>query len=472
MNKSTIYMVGMIAYVFLLITIGFLAKRRVKNAEDFQVGGQNIPTLVLAGTLVASWLGSGTVVGYASRVYYFGLGGIWYAVACVFSVIYFYFIIGRIRSIPALTTPQMLGLRYGTSVRKWATIPVFLGQATIAAYQIKAVGYIFQIALGINADTAMVLSTAIIIGYTVLGGFYAVAWSDVCQSCIFLVGISIAVPFAISNAGGWSNMLTSLPEGFLSVSNVSLLGALGVFVPTALLGGTSMFMYQRAWAAESIPAAKRGALITIFGAIFVYSLVLILALTAVVTLPGIKGDVVIFSIANQLPIFIGLILTISALAVFVSTGDSLLLAASTVFVREFYMHNKAPDPKKELAATRITVIAIGVSGLLLLRFYPNLISLALLAYSVEGAGLLCPLVAGMYWKGGTEKGALASIICGLTIVISWEILNRSGVAFAQQIHSALVAVPVAAIAYFVVSLMTKKDMALVNTFFANFEPKE
>lgn len=468
MSKATVYLIGMVLYISLLITIGLLARKRIKNSEDFQVGGRNIPAFVLAGTLIASWLGSGTVVGYASRVYYFGLGGIWYAVACVFSILYFYLIIGRIRMIPAITTPEMIELRYGEKARKWAVLPVFLGQATIAAYQIKAVGYIFQIALGMNPDIAVALGTAIIIGYTFLGGFYAVAWSDVCQSCIFLIGTSIAVPFAISNAGGWNNMIASFPPHFFSVTNVGLLGILNVFVPTALLGGTSMFMYQRAWAAESVDAAKRAARINIFGACFIYSLVLILSLAGAVTLPGIQGDVVIFSVANQLPLMIGLVLSISAMAVFVSTGDSLLLASATVFVREIYMRGKTPDEKKELLATRMTVAAIGLSGLVLLRFYPNLISLALLAYSVEGAGLLCPLVMGMYWKGGTQQGTIASISIGFSIVVLWEICNRIGFAFAQNVHSALIAVPAAAIAYVVISLNTKNDMNRVNTFFANF----
>lgn len=469
MSKGHYYLIGMLLYICLLISIGLLARKRIKNSEDFQVGGRNIPTLVLAGTLIASWLGSGTVVGYASRVYYFGLGGVWYAVACVFSILYFYLIIGRIHMVPARTTPEMIEQRYGGQARKWAVLPVFLGQATIAAYQIKAVGYIFEISLGLNADIAVALGTVIIIGYTFLGGFYAVAWSDVCQSCIFLIGTAITVPFAISHAGGWSNIIATLPENFFSVTNVGLLGVLNVFIPTALLGGTSMFMYQRAWAADSVATAKRAARINIFGACFIYVIVMILALTAAVTLPGIKGDVVIFSIANQMPLFIGLVLTISAMAVFISTGDSLLLASATVFVREIYMKNREPDEKKELLATRVTVAMIGLAGLLLLRFYPSLISLALLAYSIEGAGLLCPLVLGMYWKGGTQQGAVASIASGFTIVILWEILIRADVHFAQLYHSSLIAVPIAAIAYILVSLCTKNDIEKVDIFFANFK---
>jgi len=468
-SKEHIYLVGILAYISLLVTIGFLARRRVKSAADFQLGGGKIPTFVLVGTLVASWLGSGTVVGYASRVYYFGLGGVWYALACLFSVAYFTIIIGRIRSIPARTTPEMLELRYGKTARKWAVLPVFLGQATIGAYQIKAVGYIFEICFGISSDLATVIGTGIIIGYTFLGGFFAVAWSDVCQSCIFMVGMMLAIPFAINNAGGWSGMIAALPQGYLSIFNVPFITVLGIFVPTALLGGTSMFMYQRAWAAESVEAARKGAAINFCGAAFIYTLVLILALSAVVTCPGIKGDTVVFSVATQLPVIIGLMLVISCAAVFISTGDSLLLAASAVFVREIYMSNREPDDKRELLATRITVVAIGVAGLLLLRFYPTLISLMMLAYSVEGAGLLCPLIAGMYWKGGTEKGAVASIVTGLTIIILWEACARSGVPFAKAFHSSLIAVPAAAGAYFAVSMVTNNDSARVEKFFGYFD---
>lgn len=476
LSKQHIYLVGILLYICMLIIIGLTARKRVKTAADFQLGGGKIPMFVLVGTLIASWLGSGTVVGYASRVYYFGVGGVWYALACLFSVAYFTIIIGRIRSVPARTTPEMLELRYGKTARKWAVLPVFLGQATIGAYQIKAVGYIFEVCFGINSDLATVIGTAIIIGYTFLGGFFAVAWSDVCQSLIFMVGMLLAIPFAVHNAGGWSGMIQTLgsiaDKNYLSMFNVPFMTVVGIFVPTALLGGTSMFMYQRAWAAKSVEDARKGAMINFCGAAFIYTLVLIFGLTAIITCPGIKGDTVVFSVANQLPIIIGLLLIISCGAVFISTGDSLLLAAAAVFVREIYMANKEPDDKKELLATRITVAVIGVAGLLLLRFYPQLISLMMLAYTVEGAGLLCPLVAGMYWKGGTEKGAVASIVVGLAITIGWEVLKRGmGIPFFKAYPSVLVSVPLAAIAYFVISNMTRgeKEIAIAEKFFHYYD---
>ncbi|MDO4561351.1 MAG: sodium:solute symporter family protein [bacterium] len=470
MSKHMIYLLGMLVYCCVMVGIGVVAKRQIKTSKDFQGAQHSIPPFVLAMTLIASWLGSGTMVGFASRVYYFGLGGIWYAVACVFSVVYFRALIGRIRQVPAMTTPEMLALRYGDKARDWSVIPVFLGQATIAAYQIKAVGYIFEITLGMSPDMGLVVGTVIILAYTFLGGFYAVAWTDVFQSCLFLCGTLVATIVAVTKVGGLNILFSSLPEGYLSVSNVDALSALGVFVPAALLGGTSMFMYQRAWAAKTVAAAKKSANINIFGASFVYTLVLILSLVAVITLPGIRGDVVIFAVADNLPVVVGMVLLVSALAIFMSTGASLLIASSTVFVREVYMRNKEPNEKKEIMASRITILCIGIIGMALLRFYPSLISLALLAYSIEGAGLLCPLVVGMYWKRGNLAGAIASIACGFTIVVGWEILNRLGIEFAQKIHSSLIAVPVAAIAYFLFSTLTEnKDKERVEKFFDNFK---
>lgn len=111
MGKETIYLLGMLTYCCVMVGIGLVAKRHVKSSKDFQGAIHSIPPFVLAMTLIASWLGSGTMVGFASRVYYFGLGGIWYAVACVVSVVYFRLLIGRIRQVPAMTTPEMLALR-------------------------------------------------------------------------------------------------------------------------------------------------------------------------------------------------------------------------------------------------------------------------------------------------------------------------------------------------------------------------
>jgi SSS family solute:Na+ symporter/sodium/proline symporter len=450
-----IYFWVIIAYLVILIGVGAYRSKFVKNQDDFMVAGRRLSAKVLVGTLLATWIGSGSIIASAGLAYDRGFPALWFDAGVWVAIIILYFIAGRARAFAQYTVPDILEARYNKYARLLGTIVTIIAYTAIVSYQFRAGGMVLNLVTGIPVNEGIIITALFVIGYTVLAGLISVAYTDVVNGIIMIIGLFIALPFLIDNAGGWSNIAAALPEEHFSVmGNMTIQKALAYALPTMLLLLGESGMYQRFFSAKDSRTARRSVIGWISGTIIIETLIVVLAIVGAAIFTDIDGEMVIlYAVKDGLPIIIGAIALAAIVAVIVSTADSFLLVPATNIMRDIYQRFINPDvsQKKLVLYSRITVVLLGLIAYLQVQFFEKVLEMALYAYTMYGVGITPAVMGAFFWKRTTAAGGVASIAAGMLITLVWEILGQPfGL---ETVYPALVG---SLGCLFFVSLLTKK----------------
>ncbi|SEN01717.1 Sodium:solute symporter family protein [Halomonas caseinilytica] len=205
----------LIAYLILMVLAGiYFSKRKVRDDADFLVAGRSLPFFVVTGTLLATFVGSGSVIGGASFVFQNGPGAaiFFFAGTPIGAFIMYWFLARRIRDSEATTIPELIESRYGSLARTVASLIILLAYIGIVSYQFLGGGYALNIAFGLPTWQGTLISAGIITLLAMLGGLVSVAYTDFISAIIIFVSMLIGVPIVLSELGGFSGMLAALPS--------------------------------------------------------------------------------------------------------------------------------------------------------------------------------------------------------------------------------------------------------------------
>ncbi len=460
------YLIVILVYLFALIIFGAWRGRAVKTQDDFMVAGRNLSAKVLVGTLLATWIGSGSIIGGAGLAYVEGLPSLWFNAGVWFALIILYLIAGRIRKFGQYTVPDILEARFNQWARVLGTIVTIIAYTAIVSYQFRAGGMVLNLITGMNESTGIMITALFVIGYTVTAGLVSVAYTDVVNGIIMTIGLIIALPYLLSDAGGWSNVVANLPEThFTLLGNLTVLQAFAYALPTMLLLLGESGMYQRFFAAKDEATAKRSVLGWIVGTICVETLIVFLAVIGSAIYKDIDSEMVIlYSVKESLPILIGCLCLSAIVAVIVSTADSFLLVPATNVMRDIYQRFVNPDvsQKQMVLYSRIAVVGLGVVAYVQVAFFESILKMAIYAYTIYGVGITPAVMAAFFWKRATAAGGVSSMAAGAIVTIIWEVLEQPF--DLQTIYPALFA---SLFCLIVVSLLTPKpDESKWKPFFA------
>ena len=457
----SVYLIAVIIYLLFMAGIGvYFSRTEIQDGDDFMVAGRRLPLFVVIGTLLATFVGSGTVVGGASFIYQYGpFAAIFNLGGGIVGAIILYFIASKVRKSEIYTVPQLIEKRFGKVARFIASIIILFAFVGITAYQFTGGAYVLQLTTGMSLEWGAIIICILVIFLTVSGGLFSVAYSDALSAVLILLGFVIGVPLALNAAGGFENLSLSLPEHTKTWNGgLSVIQLLGFFLPLFLLILGDQNMYQRFSASKSEKVARNSVLGFIFGNIMVVGLTIILATTAIVIFPDIEPDSAILTLAVKgLPIFIGVLILCSAVAFIITTATSYLLSASGNIVYDLYgfiTKNKKPlSQKNTLWFSRITVVVLGLLAYVLGRFFPTVLEIQMYSYTMYGASITQAVLDAILWKRATTAGVLSSMILGGLSTIIWEmVLNRP-----NDWNSVIVALPISVAALIIVSLMTQKN---------------
>ena len=231
-----IYFWVIIIYLIFLIGVGLYRRSSVKTQEDFMVAGRRLGAWVLVGTLLATWIGSGSIIASAGLAYRRGFPALWFDAGVWVAIIILYIIAGRVRLFAMYTVPDILEERYNKYARILGTITTIVAYTAIASYQFKAGGMILNIVADVPTDLGILITAVFVIGYTVISGLISVVYTGVVNGVVMLIGIFICIPFLLDKAGGWSEIVNVLPaERFQVLGSMSIMEALSYSLPTMLL---------------------------------------------------------------------------------------------------------------------------------------------------------------------------------------------------------------------------------------------
>ena len=455
------YLFAIIFYLLVLVAVGIYKVSSVKNSEDFMVAGRTLPWYILVGTLLATWMGSGSLFSGAGLGYRNGLAGLWSSAGAWLGIALIYFITQRIRNFGKVTVPDIFEARYGKTAAIMATITTVIAYTTIVSYQFRGGGKVLSMVSDglVTLETGIVITAVFAISYTVLAGMFSVVYTDVVNGILMTIGTVGALIYLFIDVGGMSEIISvaesagkwQLFGNWSSERSGNVSGpiiAISFFVPTMLLLMGDANMYQRIFSAKDGGSAKKAVFFWIIGVVALESVVSMLGLTgAVAATKGIIPDLVtdaqtgitdqikllearqsgsesvIPAIARYagLPLVLGLLLVSTMMAIIVSTADSFLLIPATNLTRDVYLRyvNPSAAEKQILLISRILVLVLGLIAFLLVSQFKTILNAAFTAYNIYGTSITPALLAAFLWKRATKEGAIASIFTGASVTIIW-----------------------------------------------------
>ncbi len=429
-----------IIFVFLaaMFYIGSIFYKWVGSSDDFYLAGRQLTPFILAAVLAATNVNLYSFVGQAGIAYKEGIPIIWQTwtgnMAMVVSGL---FVIPIFRRLRIRTIPEFLEKRYSKGVRTFVAflwilrltfwLGVVLYTAVIAAQTIS----------GLTSFTAWVLIfSVVVIIYTILGGMWSVAFTDVIQFILMLGGALILLPIVMSAVGWFPGLSAKLPEGALTLVKSSGTYNWKFIIAIFLLGiewaCVDQGLLQRAFGAESTRSVAKG---------LVMAGIITTPFALLWTLPGLAASIIYpnltnadsavpLLIANLLPnIVLGLVV-VGLLSSQLSTISGNLNGVATIFASDIYenvINRKATD-KDILLIARVITFLTGI-GMVVFAYLVPLLGGAVNAYLTIIAIMDMPLfviavVYGLLWKRVNWQGAVTGYILGaISGVIGQFFLN-------------------------------------------------
>ncbi|MGM0506387.1 MAG: sodium:solute symporter family protein [Bacteroidota bacterium] len=472
-----IYLWTVLIYLGAMLGYSIHRSRTIQRQDEFMVAGRSVPAWKLVGTLLCTWIGSGSLLagaGLAARV---GLAELWMSAGAWAGIFVIYFLAGRVRRIAQFTVPDILELRYNQWARLLGTLVIIIAYTTIVGYQFRGGGFILELVTGMPEWQGVLLTALFITLFTLLAGMLSIISADLVNGAVITLAVLIAVPWVYIELGGSEFVTTAIPKGHLTaLSGHSPLWALGIFLPTFLLLLGESNMYQKFFAARDESTARRSVIGWVVGTIVIETALASLAILAFHHFHALPiGDPLHLTVGEServllhaarysaelgLPLLVGLLLICAAVAIITSTGNSFLLAPSTNVARDIYQRFWRPgaSDREMIRIQRISIALLGLLAWLLLTRFRSILDMAFTAYTMIGAGLTPALLAAFLWRRVTTAGGVASIATGMGVTL-WITLVNS-MREEPWIDSSLIVLPAASASILVlviVSLLTKPD---------------
>lgn len=374
-----------------------------------------------------------------------GLAAAWFLPGCLLGYAFNWFFIAeplRRQSLEthALTLPDYLESRFNDPSHVLRVISVIIIFACMMAYmgaQFTAIGKTFLAVFGVPAHVSIPLGGGIIIVYTMMGGFRAVAWTDLAQGLIMVFGLVALSLVALGELGGFGgvveqvntadpNALTLMGGKTTAVFFGSMIGLLGI----GLGYPGQPHVITRFMAAKNYEVIKAGTWIAMVWGLLIYSSAILLGICGKVLFPGLEDSEQLFPKAAValLPTALTAVVLTGLLAAIMSTVSSqILVAASAVAHDIFQKIYRGPfSHAKVLRISRATVFVLGMGAMLIALAQTELIFwYVLFAWSGLGASFGPVILFALYTDSVTREGAVAGMLVGFIVTIIWKAAGLS-----------------------------------------------
>jgi len=431
-------------YILAILVIAWQTGKHKHKAgkfmEEYFIGSRSMGGLVLAMTLISSYVGASSFIGGPGVAYNLGLS--WVFLACI-QVPTAFFTLGILgkklaiisRKINGVTITDYLRARYESNLvivlASLMMLIFFIG--TIVA-QFVGGARLFESVTGLSYNFGLILFTAVVIIYTTFGGFRAVTITDAIQGIVMLLATGLLFFIILEKGNGMENIMQTLlktnpnlltPDSNGAVSKPFIL-SFWMLVGVGILG--LPVTEVRCMGFKDSKAMHRAMIIgTSIVGILMLGMHLVGVMGAAVE-PGVEvGDKIIpiLAIKNMHPILAGVFIA-GPLAAIMSSVDSLLIMSSAAIVKDLYINyiDKNPSESKIKKLSFATSLLLGIIVFVLALNPPKLLVwINLFALAGQEAAFFCPILLGLYWKRANATGAAVSMIFSVVFYLYTVIMN-------------------------------------------------
>jgi SSS family transporter len=481
--RQPIILGSVFIYLLMCVAIGLWAMRRTKSAGDFFVAGRSLGPIVVGLAIFSSTLSGFGFVGGPGLVYSMGISSLWMCLSSPLGYAFGFFLVAkRIRIIAevrdTLSLPDIVAARYDSELARLLTaIVIILGVMGYMATQILAMAFVLKSLLNgtvmfadVTLTTCAVISTTVLVFYSVTGGIIASVYTDLVQGTVMIVAGALVFLTAINVFGGGMQEASSVlmaddPESIMPFGTTGVLTCVTWFFLFGLgLAGqphiiTKMMMNKKVSDARLIlPLSVIGYVVA---ALLWVSVGLIMRSVVVAGIqdPLAQADqaAATFLTVFAHPLLAGVVIA-GLFAAIMSTADSFLNIGAAAITHDipYAIRGRAID--NELRWARIATVALCVVATVfaLYSFYANGRLVALLGAFGWGtfAAAIVPVVAmGLNWKRATWQAAVAAIVVSILINFGIEVFS---IRIPHGIAGGFLALIASMIVFVIVSLMTPR----------------
>ncbi|MFJ8100817.1 sodium/proline symporter PutP [Lysinibacillus sp. NPDC096212] len=441
MSENMYQLLAIIIYMIAMLGIGWYAFRKTSNLTDYMLGGRSLGPAVTALSAGAADMSGWLLMGLPGAIYLAGLSKAWIAVGLTIGAYLNWLLVApRLRvytqvANDSITIPSYLDnrLRDNTKLIRIASgIIILIFFTFYVSSGMVAGGKFFDSSFGYDYHTGLLIVSAVVVAYTLFGGFLAVSYTDFLQGLIMFFAL-ISVPlFGLFLTGGIGDTITSIKA--VNPEHLSLLSsnATAAVIISSLAWGLGYFgqphIIVRFMAISSVKETTQARrigigwmILSLFGAIAT-------ALVGVAYYEQNAGELkdaeTVFIVLGQIlfhPFIAGIMLA-AILAAVMSTISSQLIVTSSALVEDIYkaLFNKTADDKHYVFVGRVAVLVVAiVAGILAWNPDSSILALVGFAWAGFGAAFGPVILLSLYWRKLTNYGALSGMVAGAATAFVW-----------------------------------------------------
>ncbi len=492
MDGYQIFLALLTVYLAGLVSIGWYFNKKQKSITDFWLAGRRIGPIGVGFSAAASWITAGGILAVIGFYMLLGMGSIWGFVAPnIIALLLIAVFVGKIKNLPAITQPELLEQRYGSSIRLPIALVIAVVMILFAVADVQGLAMVLQIFYGLDKIYAVALIAVVVSIYVTLGGLSAVVWTDVIQFtilAIFTIAMAFAAVGTVADGGlgttaiSSSDLFGNVPDGWWNPLSIGLPMVI-IFILAIIPGWISeQDPWQKVWAARDEKSARKGMILGAFMILVVFGSCAVIAIALNAIYPEIAAmgfpagmalaEPALLTFINDRFAASPLLITLSAIgltAAAMSNADTFATSGGSNLSRDIYQRYIKPDAtmKEMLVINRISVLIIVLGACVGTFYIQGIIEAIHIATFIASASYFFPLMGGLYWKRATREGALVSMVVGGVSQIGLVLLDYTmeappmaatyleGVHPALMSHGVILGMSLSAVAFFGVSLMTK-----------------
>jgi len=405
-----VFLIALGIYLLIFLIISLLDMKGIKTFTDYAVAGRVQGSFAVTMTLLATVVGASTTIGICDTVYSIGFPGIWWlAFGAIGLILQSVFISGKVRATEADTLPDLAKITVGRGAELIIALIIVISWIGVIAGQLVAMNSLISFATGRSDTWLFVIVSAVVIIYTLIGGQSSVVKTDKLQFIIIIVSSVLCCAYLYLVKGdATGNVATNIELLNDNYTTRNLLTQFFVIGGVYFLGPD---IISRNFISRDENTAKKSALIAGIG-LFGFSLVITLIgmwIRYNVTPDQLADSKALMYIAGVLPKYISIPLIFGLLSAILSSTDTCIINASSIFVKDIMKRESVRDIRITVAVIGAIAIVLAVSG------RGDIMSLLTGAYSVYTPGVIFPLLVAIlsYRKNGVRPALwISAVIVG------------------------------------------------------------
>lgn len=421
----------LIIYVIVVSLVG-LFNSRTKDSTDYFLANRRLPAWILAITFIASWWGGGSAIDLVDQAHGAGLASFWiYGMPVLIATAIMYGFAGKIRHAAKISQPELFAQRYNATAGLLLTIFILIFMVLGAAVQVIVVGHFFQSFFDISYTSGAIIGTAIVLFYSLFGGFKGVVMTDIIQFLFFLLGGLALLVYTYYHSGGWY-MMVEHSEKIGKLDYTSFWSKAPDYLAYVITFGCSWCIQANVWqrisAARSEKSARNMMLISFIAFIPLYLMVTTTGMLSSVVYKVIpEGGIVPDIVANLGSPLLSALIFVGLCSAIMSTMDSMFNTGALSLTVDIYERFKGKESlKNQVLVARLSTLLMALFALIIGLKIESVLTISWIGADFLATGAFVPLIGGFIWKKGTSKAAITSMVFGFLFSL-YNLLHALGV---------------------------------------------